>query len=185
MWVRLALCMLLVLVQTVEAQSIFDRTGDGDEFPSNRLPVLRGATGGKIPSGKETAESGTSAGNDKVWLKPSLPMFTKDTVARESPQEQIEALQNPTNENAHRAAIAKLYRNYKMMLASEMIARIQTAIFEDTMRRHGLTHVDTLEVLEIIAREHDLPTYGAMSKVDKVVSDEIAKVMRQILGGGK
>lgn len=118
----------------------------------------RNQTGLPIPCGviKEGAR-GEHAENPK-HMEFQEPIFKMENVAPDSPPEQVEMLNHPTWENAHKAAIARIYRNYKMFVATQMMMAVQKAIVSDVKKRTGLTDKDYMKILEVIVREHGLPT---------------------------
>ena len=119
-------------------------------------PQVAGLT---IPCGANTpAATPLTPAQAKPQLSLIEPLFTPDNVAKESPPEQIEMLNHATWENAHKAALSRLYRHYKIFVATEMIMAIQQAIVSDVKHRYGLTDDDYMQILKIIAQEHGLPT---------------------------
>lgn len=86
------------------------------------------------------------------------PLFDRNNVEKDSPLSQIDTLNNPNWVNAHRAAIERIYRNYKIFVATEMIMAVQKAIVNDVKQRYGLKDSDYMQILELIVREHGLPT---------------------------
>ncbi len=138
----------------------------------------------EIPCGAPLSSAAKREAETEIELKPELPMFNQQNVALDTPKEQIEALNNPTWNNAHKAALAKLYRNYQMMVAAQMIAQMQQAIVADVQRRHGLTDANMLLALEMIAKEHDLPTYNIQAKGIGLLPPEMVRVINQLIKGG-
>jgi len=109
------------------------------------------------------------------------PLFNPDNVAKDSPPEQVEMLNHPTWENAHKAALARIYRNYKIFVATQMIMAVQKAIVDDVKQRFELTDKDYMKILEIIVREHGLPTLDL--EASGVVPDPLLESATRALSG--
>ncbi|MDH3604631.1 MAG: hypothetical protein OEU26_33915, partial [Candidatus Tectomicrobia bacterium] len=141
-----------------------------------------------IPCGdNRAAVAPLSPAQAKQQLSLIEPLFTPDNVTRDSPPEQIEMLNHSTWENAHKAALSRLYRNYKIFVATKMIMAIQEAIVQDVKQRYKLTDADQLQILKIIAQEHGLPTIDldAAGLGSASLSDAATKALSAMSAGGR
>jgi hypothetical protein len=88
----------------------------------------------------------------------TTPLFDADRVARDMAPEYLRLLNEPTWENAYRAAVAELYRKLRAVEALTLMHAAQRAIVNEASERHGIAKTEILKLLQAIAQDWGLAT---------------------------